>query len=216
MSVADVLELGWQINATFVSAYLGYVVAYTGRRKHHKSIDATFIILAFALISLTTIDTLDSKIPIGNEYRIGIISVCAVLLTVISAVLWRAKIFEWVQWGLSKLKADQDDGFPTAWETIIHEPSLDYSEIYITLKNGRRLASLDMVNYDDLPSGCCVLGSDGSIGMYVTAILEPDNTTEGGKEEWRIIDSISDDDGHRITYIPVGEIVEVDLRRMKK
>ena len=215
MVLMDIFELSWKINATLVAAYLGYVVAYTGRRKHHKGIDTTFIILAFALISLSIVDTINSKIPVGNEFRIGIISACAVLGTVFSAILWRAKIYGLVEWSLKKLKADQDDGFPTAWETIINEPGLSYSEIYVTVKDGRQLASLDMVNYNSLPSGSCVLGSDGAIGMYVTAIFEPDNSQEDGTENWRTIDSPSDDDGHRITYIPASEIVEVDFRRMK-
>lgn len=204
-----IFELGWQMSATFVAAYLAYVVAYTGRRKHHKSIDSTFIILTFALIALSIVEILDSKVPAGNGFRVGIISACAVSGTVFSAVLWHAKVHGLVQGWLSKIKADQDDGFPTAWETIISEPGLAYSQVYVTLKDGRKLESYQMEPFNKLPNGPCILGLDGSIAMYVNAIKEPES-------ERRDIETITDDDGHRITYIPADQIAEVDLRRVEK
>ncbi len=82
MTLTNLFELGWQMNATLVAAYLGYVVAYTGRRKHHKSIDTTFVILTFALIALSMVEVLNSKIPAGNGFRVGIISVCSVLVLI--------------------------------------------------------------------------------------------------------------------------------------
>ena len=79
----------------------------------------------------------------------------------------------------------------------------------MTTKDGRVLESWPLEPFNNDPNGPCVLGADGSIGMYVTHI------TEVG-EERREVRKLRDDNGIRITYIPKDQIAEVDLRRSFK
>jgi hypothetical protein len=110
---------------------------------------------------------------------------------------------------LRKLGAEGDDGFPTAWQTITQQPGLHYSQVLVTLRDGRALESYMMEPFNEFPNGSCVLGLDGSVALYVNRITEADG-------EARTIDAISDVDGHRITFIPADQILEVDLRRKKQ
>jgi hypothetical protein len=199
------LELTWQTQVILVSGYIGYVVAYSGRRSSHKAIDYAAIPLCFGLIGLLGFSQTLLKIPVGNEYRDVIASLVALFSSVVVALVWRAKLASLVRQFLRFLKADQDDGFPTAWQTITQEPGLNYSQVFVTLKSGRCLESYQLAPYNSLPNGPVVLGPDGSIALYVNAITE--------KGERREISTISDYDGHRITYIPAEQIVEVDFRR---
>lgn len=205
---AEAINLSWQVQIVLVAGYLGYSVAYSGRRAQHKTLDSTAITLCFGAIALLALNVSLRSLPAGFEYRNILSAGLAILISLASGSLWRAKLRGLSQWLLEKINAEQDDGHQTAWQTITQEPGLAYSQVLVTLKNGNCLESYQMEPFNSLPNGSVVFGIDGSVALYVNAIIE-----DGDRRE---IDTISDEDGHRITYVPADQIAEVDLRRAPK
>ncbi|MAZ32859.1 MAG: hypothetical protein CMO06_06905 [Thalassospira sp.] len=205
----ELIELSWQTQIVIVSGYLSYVLAYSGMRSEHKTIDSVSIVLCFGGLGLLIIHTIDPLI--GEDFRFEnvVLGISGVVVPIIFAVLWR-KLFRenfgkfWRWTGVS-----EEDGLPTAWNTLIQKRGLLYTQINVTTKDGRVLESWPLEPFNNDPNGPCVLGADGSIGMYVTHI------TEVG-EERREVRKLRDDNGIRITYIPKDQIAEVDLRRSFK
>ncbi|SMR83399.1 hypothetical protein SAMN04488030_3316 [Aliiroseovarius halocynthiae] len=205
---SDLLELTWQFQVILVAGYLGYIVGFSGQTRHHRSIDTAAITLCFGVIALFVFEQSLLHIPAGYSSRNAIASSACIVASVAAASIWRAKLRKCFQEILKWISADQDDGHATAWQTITQETGLEYSQVLVTLKDGRCLESYQMEPYSDLPNGAVTLGLDGSVALYVNAITENDIRRE--------ISTISDEDGHRITFIPAEQIVEVDLRRARK
>lgn len=215
----DLIELGWRSQVLFIGGYLAYAIAYSGRRDHHRPTDTIGILLCFGGVGLLSIGLIEQfffpndigpKTPdethTPNNYALGVASVATSLL---AAIIWRGFLNDWVLWLLSHFSKSDEDGLPTAWATIIQKQGLQYAQLVVTLRSGTTYESYPLGEFNSLPNGPCVLGSDGAIGMYVTAITEVEGVA-------RKVANLADDDGHRITYIPASEISEVDLRRMKR
>ncbi|WP_138469881.1 hypothetical protein [Poseidonocella sp. HB161398] len=211
----ELLELPWQIQVVIVGGYFGYIVAYSGKRSAHKSVDTLGIILCFGGISLLTFNSLEELVPklmiVGifdfSYLRGFIISGGAISSSLLSAVFWRRLLSAQVGQAIRKLSKSDDDGLYFGWETLIQHPNLEYNQLNVTLKSGRIIESYPLSRFDNLPNGCCLLGGDGSIGMYVTHITELDGTRREAKN------IICDTEGARITFIPANEVSEVDFRR---
>lgn len=205
----EILELSWKTQAVLVGGYLSYVTAYAGRRESHGSTDLVGIILCFGGIGLIAMQITDqvgeskSIDTLRSSYLQGIVGVAAPLF---SAVLWRRCVNGFAHELLHKLTDSKEDGLPSAWATIIQRQGLSYSQLVVTLKSGDSYESYPLGRFNGYPNGPCVLGSDGSIGMYVTYITP----AEGDGRE---VEDVDDGDGFRMTFIPSTEIAEVDLRR---
>lgn len=205
----QLVNLPWQTQIVIVGGYVGYVVAYTGRRASHKVLDIAAISLCFGGIGLLAMHFTLQKILPGNEWQKVIAGFSAVIAPLIAGVLWRARLRHICQWIIRKISGSEEDGLPTAWDTITQEQGLIYSQINIRLKDGKKLESYLLEDLNKLPNGPCALGGDGSIALYVTHIQEPG-------EDRREARNMIDGDGARITYIPADQIAEVDFRRAKK
>ena len=204
----QLVNLPWQTQVVIIGGYVGYIIAYTGRRASHSAIDIAAISLCFGGVGLLALHFALRDIPPTKPSRELIAGVFAVVTPVIAGVIWRAKLRQVSEVLVRKISGSEEDGLSTAWDTLIQEHGLTYSQINIRLKDGRELESYQMAPFNDLPGGPCALGGDGSIALYVTHI------TEGG--ERREARNMIDDDGARITYIPADQIAEVDFRRAKK
>lgn len=210
----EIIELSWKSQVVFVGGYLAYVIAFSGRRGSHTTNDTIGILVCFGGLGLLSIGLVekiaflclnisDSEV---NPYLLGTIGV---VTSILSAILWRAFLQEFSVKILQKLTGSKEDGLPSAWATLLHSQKLEYSQLVVTLKSGVTYESYPLGNFNEYPDGPCTLGSEGSIGMYVTYITD----AEG---KGRKVDNVVDGDGARITYIPSSEIAEVDLRRRKK
>ncbi|MBR9863275.1 MAG: hypothetical protein GYB24_07565 [Rhodobacteraceae bacterium] len=201
----EIVELGWRTQIVFVSGYLGYIIAYSGRREAHGPIDTAGIVFSFGGIGLLAIALISSCLSdSGNrDYLLGVSAVAA---SVSAAIIWRRFGADLTRYLVEKLSGNRDDGLPTAWATIIQRQNLTYTQLVITLNDGTVYESYPLGNFQHFPNGPCVLGSDGSIGMYVTYITEADGNG-------RNTVYINDDDGMRMTYIPSNQIKEIDVRR---
>ena len=205
-----IFELSWQTQIILVSGYLSYLIAYSGRRDAHKAIDTVLLILVFgspALFVLGFSDGFEKISEIWAPYLAGTLSVLASLSV---GAIWRRRARDFFSKGVGWISRNEDDGLPTAWQTVIQTEGLLYTQINVTLKNGRTLESYELGHFNTLPNGPCVLGGDGSIAIYATHI-----TDDLG--ERREAKNLEDEQyGARLTYIPADQIAEIDLRRKTK
>lgn len=205
----ELLELSWRTQVVLIGGYLSYVIAYSGRRESHTTTDIFGIILCFGgigLISIGAFERLSELCSLNwlrSDYVLGGLGV---VLPTISSIFWRRTMSQRAKRFLSFLTNDKEDGLPSAWSTIIQKEGLEYAQLVVTLKNGYAYESFPLGSFNDFPNGPCVLGSDGSVGMYITYITPPDS-------DGREVEALSDIDGFRITYIPKEEISEIDFRR---
>lgn len=197
------LTLPWYIQAVIVAGYCGYVVAYSGRRRGHTSTDTISLILAFGGIALADLYTLGVSLN-KNVWLNVAATIHAFLITIALALLWRCWGKAKAQWVLGKLGSNREDGLLGAWDSVVQDDSLCINQLNVRLKDGRILESFPLTKFKDWPSGACLLGSDGSVGLYVTHIEE-----SGERRESR---GLIADEGARFTIVPIDQIQEVDLR----
>ncbi len=214
----ELLELPWQIQIVIVAGYFSYASAYSGKRSSHKSVDTLAIILSFGGIGLLTLNLLDAWLAKNliicgwdiSKARNLILAALAVLFSLVCAIVWRRFLHEKIGKILRQLSDTDDDGLHYCWDTLIQEKGVSFNQLNVRLKDGRTLESYPLHQFDESPNGNCVLGGDGSIAMYVTHITEKD----GVRREAQNVRC--QEEGDRITFIPVSEIAEVDIRRKKK
>jgi hypothetical protein len=201
------LELTWQTQVVLVSGYFAYLISNTGKRAQHNIFDTSLIILAFGGIGLLVIKFVQ-LLPCKNEFLLNTSAAAlAVVSTIAASILWHRVIKNWTGSLTRYLSGNKNDGLLTAWDNVVHEQRYKYSELIVTLKNGKVFESYPLGKFNGELNGPCVLGADGSIAMYVTRVFD-DEYPEG-----RLSEATVNDDGARITYLPADSIAEIDIRR---
>jgi hypothetical protein len=200
---ADLLKLPWEIQVAIASGYGAYVIAYTGLRSRHKAVDVVMLTLVFGLIATAVLGLVPSEIkPI---WRGGL----AVLLSVISGLIWR-------RWGrslttrlLRGLNATWSDDAPSALESLSENTKHRVTQVAILLDDGTWLRCDDTTKFDGLPYSPCVIGPNGDIALYLTH----EEPKDGQPRE---LGTVRDPHyGDRITYIPASRIKRMTLRHRK-
>lgn len=159
--------------------------------------DALFRIFVFGLVSaLIYRGTLD--IPLVTSIALSIVGALVV------AGVWRAFGMSLTRRVVRIARIHQDDGYSTAWQTLIHAPGLNISQLSVHTKDGRTLYQNDFIT-NEFDLGEVIFGGDGSILMVVEEEELPD-----GSEEVR--QGTRTDDGTRLTYIPKDQIHRVNVR----
>jgi hypothetical protein len=201
----EYLSLPWQTQLVVVAGYFGYIIAYSGRRSNHEAIDVAAITLCFgsvALFVLSLSDKIEAKIYILPAQTVAVL---AIISSIAAGAVWRAFLRHWTHEVIRKISRSDEDGLQTAWESIIQKQDLRYTQLVVTLTNGRELESYPLANFNTWPNGPCVLGGDGGVGMYVTTIEE--------NGQIRATNALKNEDGMRMTYIPPDQIQEIDFKR---
>ncbi len=109
---------------------------------------------------------------------------------------------------IKAVSKSEEDGLGSAWNSVIQTQGLKYSQICVTLKNGTVYESFGLGDFNDFHNGPCILGSDGSVALYVTHITDPG-------AEIRKVEDVENDYGQRMTIVPAAEVAEVDVRRIR-
>ena len=202
------IDLPWQTQLVGVSGYFGYVIAYSGRREGHQTFDTAAISLCFGSVCLFVLSTEAFFKGCWPNLPKQVVPILSVVASVFAGALWRAFLRHFTHDLLKKISRSDDDGLLSAWGTVIQNQTVSYTQLIVTLNDGRVLESYPLGDFSSWPNGPCTLGNDGSIAMYVTHIEE----NGAGRQT----NGINDEDGMRITFIPVNQIKEVDFKRKKK
>jgi len=202
----EIFNLTWQIQLTIIAGYFAYSIAYAGRKRHHQPIDVILIVFAFGGFGGVIIETAKLYLDPLEEIPDTVIGLLHLALVTSLAILWRSFGQAQVYRVINKLSKNKDDGLQTAWDTIIQEPDLGYSQLNVLTRSGTTLECYPLGDFNETPNGPCVFGIDGSIALYVTHISD-----ENGSR--RETSKLSTSEGIRMTFVPAHEIVEVDMRR---
>ncbi len=197
--VNQLLDLPLGTVAALASGYIGYRLAYVGKDGGHQQADTAFLTLVWASVAkFTTMQA--APIGVGAAYLLGLVATCVV------ALVWRKYLQELVFWCLRKASLLDHDGFHSAWASALGRPLEPPRQLIVRLKSGRRLACDDLNPFYGAPLGPCLLGPDGSVGLYVTAVME----SHDGEWSER---SPQNDCGWSMTYIAASEISEIEILR---
>lgn len=186
------------------AGYISYRFAFVGRDAHHKQLDALMIVVVFAAIVKSVSWVLSpAKAPDAGLF-FGVAAAYS------ASLIWRKRLGPWCAKSLREAGFVDHDGQPSAWRTMLSEDLKGPTRLVVYLKNGSALMSDDLAQFNSAPCSCCILGEDGSIGMYVTGYLAK------GTKEW--VDcaphnSDAADWGHELTIIPAAEVARVEITR---
>ena len=81
------------------------------------------------------------------------------------------------------------------------------TQLVVMLKSGKSYLCDNLGRFNDAPVGPCLLGEDGSVGMYITAIRK-----QG--EEWQNFDPESEN-GFEMSFFKAADIERIDITRKR-
>lgn len=186
------------------AGYVSYRSAYVGRDAHHKQMDILLCVVVFAAIAKAMAAL--AAHSVGPEIALGV----GALLAYSSALIWRRKLSVWYASILSGAGIVDHDGQPSAWKTVLASQLKGPTRLVVYLKDGSRLACMQLSDFNKSPTKSCVLGEDGSVGLYVTHAYDPK------KADWvenTAYDPSRDDWGYELTIVPSSEIARVEVTR---
>lgn len=184
--------------------YICYRTAYVGRDGHHKQTDIIFGVVVFAALTRAISDLISPKGAPDAGLLIG------AWVSYVTSLCWRRHLSARFAKTLRDAGYVDHDGQPTAWKSMLADCLKGPTELVVYLKDGSQLLSQNLDQFNSAPSACCILGEDGSIGMYVTHHLPAQ------KMEWlecKPFDKDKADWGYEMTFIPATEIARIEIRR---
>lgn len=199
------LDLPFETLFVLAVGYLGYRLAYTGRASAHRSLDVLFLTAVFGLIARSAV--------LGFAPRVSDpvwVHALALGITVSSALFWRVWAQEACFRALRYLGISDHDGFASAWSSMLSRPVSRPTQVVVRLKSGRVLLCEQLEKFNDAPMGPCLLGEDGSIGLYVTHVLD------SASSEWDERAPFDPFWGYSMTFVAADQISETEIRRQPK
>lgn len=192
----------WQLQVAIGAGYTAYMIAYTGIRHHHQTIDTTFRTIAFGLVATAVM------LSMPNSEKVLVIAL-GFAATVAVGLVWRTAgmaIWEGLLRGLDISWADDT---PSAWAKLTADQRHYITQISVLTTDGIRLRCNDAAFCGTLPLGPCVLGTNGDVLLYVT------HTKKAGEqgEETESASMKDTGQGPKITYLPASSIKRIDIRR---
>lgn len=218
-ALENLLQLPYQTLAILVAGYLSYRLAYTGRDTTHRTLDTLAIALVFAFVSqaasagLLILYNWKNPVPSGGEIPLSAgygASFGGIILALLAAWAWRKLNNRALPWVLRKLGISSADRYHAAWETVIANEDSGPSSITIVKTDGAKLMSEKLADFEKAPFGPAILGSDGSVAIYVTHFKDVD------VEDWESNQVDYADWGPELTIIPASEIAEIRIRHSRK
>ena len=184
------------------SGYLAYRVGYQGVGTHQRPIEIIFGALAFSLVASGVLALLGSC----TSWHMIVKGLIAAGITLAAGVSWRKWGGEWFLALMRKWDISWGNDRPSALGAIMQNNKFPVSQIAVELDDGTWLRCDDASKFSDAPFGPCLLGPDGSVGLYLTHEDIP------GGESRELKTTIDAHYGHRITYISANKIRRLALR----
>lgn len=208
---SNLLDLPVTTLITLASGYIGYCIANTGIRDHHKQIDTAFLTLVYGVVGMIAYNIL--AIPLSCFWKP--LSIICGTIAAFGASAWAGAY--WRKTGKDKLKKflnekeiSYADDLPSAWLGLFDVKTHTNEQLTVIIKDGTVYHCNNLSEFKDEPNGPCYLGPNGDVLMYVTNIYN----SEGNELKHP---PIKDPDwGNEITYLPASEICRVYLRRKQK
>jgi hypothetical protein len=201
--MAEYANLPWQIQVSLASGYAAYMLAYLGMKESHRTIDTTFLVLAFGLIATGALWVLTDQPNL-------VAGVSAFVLTLTGAFLWRKWGMDAVRWFFRLTDMSWLNNDPSALATLTRSTKYYVKQIGVELDDGTWLTCEDAAQFADAPFGPCAIGPSGDIGLYLTHI------EKRGRKQKRLSTVRDSVHGDRITYIPATRIRQITVRHLPR
>lgn len=203
--VRQLLELPFSTVALLGAGYLGYRLAYIGRDAAHKASDTVFLSLVYAAIA-KGVGVLFA--PIAEPTLQALAGLAGALVV---AGTWRRRGQEATFATLRRWGVLDHDGFASAWDSALGRRLPPPTRLVVRLKSGKRLMCENLADFEAAPLGPCLLGPDGSVGLYVTDVMEG----PGGEwDERKPFDQGATELGYAMTFIMASEVAEIEISRV--
>lgn len=204
--VQQLLDLPLATLAALSVGYVSYRIAFTGRDAKHGSVDIVLITFVFGFIAKSVAEAISAHAELAAD-RQGYAVFAGIVFALLSASVWR----KWLS-GLTfnRLKAwgiSGSDRHTTAWQSMVDRGESP-QRLVVRKKDGEQLLTETLFNFNGAPLGPCILGEDGSVGMYVT------HRMLAGSDEWEereTFDPAQPDWGYAMTYVPASEIADIRI-----
>ena len=204
MTPAALLSLSWQIQVALAGGYAAYILAYTGIRDHHRTLDTTFGTLVFSVVA-------SAAFSLTSPYLLPLFAGAAAIVAAGSAGL------AWRRWGRNLLRGvlrgpdvSWSDDDPSAWASLTSDTRNYVSQISVLTDDGDWLRCADTQPFADAPFGPCRLGPTGDVLLYLTDRVSPDGDI---KPQIGVRDAHY---GDLITYVPAARIRRVTVRHIPR
>jgi hypothetical protein len=131
------------------------------------------------------------------------------LLSVAAASCWRTFGESWTFKSLRHLGVSASDRYRNAMQTIIaRQQRPGPTSLFVRCTDGSRLLCERLADFEKLPFGPCLLGTDGSVALYVT---HRRTSASGEWEEDQSAASAAPDWGCELTYLPASQVAEIRI-----
>lgn len=197
-NIQTLLVLPLDTLAILVAGYLGYRLAYTGKDSKHSTIDTVFLSLVYALIAKAV---LSLPLPVPELPKVAI----AIIVALVTAALWRRWGEHWVFRLLRWAGISTSDRHVTAWDSLRMKSGFEPRTLMLRLRDGRRLMCGDLGRFLGFEAGPCLLGSDGSVALFVT------DQSDAGSSDWQAREISAEEFGTEMTYVPADQIAEIKV-----
>ncbi len=205
MTTEDLLKLPWDLQVPLASGYVAYVVAFTGLRDRHKTVDVVFISLVFSLIALFVL-------ALATKKNVGPISasLIAFAASVVAGIFWRMIGRPLIWQFLRTLNITWSNDDPSALCTLIDSTRHNVTQIAVYLDDDHCLSCDDASKFSDSPFGPLQIGPKGDIALYVTEVAP---TKGKPRPQKRVRDA---NYGDLMTYIPAERIKRITVRHLPR
>lgn len=195
----EILNLPWQIQVSLAAGYAGYVIAYTGIREGHKTIDTAFITLCFGVIATGILSLTPEVMPI-------VAGTGAFASSCIAALIWRKFGRDILRTGLRSSSVSWSNDDPSALATLMANSRHRLTQVAVLLDDGTWLRCDNTMQFMNAPFGPVVIGPNGDIALYLT------HEEVSGSEARELTSVRNEYYGDRITYIPSARIRQITFR----
>ena len=134
-----------------------------------------------------------------------------VISAIVCAAIWRRWLDGFTFQLLRRTGVSSADRHLSAWQTILTRGAKNPTQLIVKTTGGTLLMCEKLSEFSTAPMGPCVLGTDGSVALYVTHRRAP----EQGWEECLPFEEAHADWGYEMTYIPSAEVAEIRLRSVR-
>lgn len=215
IELQEALNLPLEALAIIAAGYLSYRLAYTGKDKHHRSLDVFFVTAVFAslaqisasLIVATAFTDTGTADTVAERAINQITSIAGgLIVALLAAAVWRKWGIELTRNLLRKTRVSNADTYVSAWETLIGREVAKPSSLHIVKTNGDQVMCERLADFASDEFGPCIYGHDGSVALFVT------HRKNATANDWESFDPRYEDWGPEITFIPASEIAEIRIR----
>ena len=196
------LSLSWQIQVALAGGYAAYILAYTGIRDHHRTLDTTFGTLVFSVVASAALSLASPYLP---PLVAGALAIIGAGLAGLAWRRWGRRLARRALHGVSRSNDD-----PSAWASLTSDANNYTSQIAVLTDDGTWLRCEDTTRFATAPFGPSSFGPNGDIALYVTHIK---SATGEVREQATVHDDYY---GDRITYVPAARIKRLTIRHIPR